>query len=172
MTGFIFWLVISAAIAVWFVKTAEAKFVEAEEEPMTTTEGAMYFLIPFVAPLVCFALSASFVGMIAAIAFGAAIIAVTVKLIRGFIPIKLAELFTLTVCGIAQNTKMTTLGNISPVTILYIVAMLLITIAVILLSTDWEMSDDISDDDAKNIAVSMFCVAIAAIAIMVIVKML
>ena len=110
--------------------------------------------------------------MIAAIAFGAAIIAVTVKLIRGFIPIKLAELFSLAACGIAKNAKMTTLGNMSPATILYIVAMLIITIAVIMLSTDWEMSDDISDDDAKNIAVSMFCVAIAVIAIMVIIKML
>ena len=171
MTGFIFWLVISAAIAVWFTKTVEANFAKAEQ-PMTASEGALHFLVPFVAPLVCFPLSSTGAGMIAAIAFGAGMIVITVKLIRGFVPIKLAELATLTVCGIAQNTKMTTLGNISPATILYIVAMLLITITVILLSTDWEMSDDISDDDAKNIAVSMFCVAIAVIAIMVIVKML
>ncbi len=171
MTGFIFWLVISAAIAVWFTETVKANFVKAEQ-PMTASEGALHFLVPFVAPLVCFALSSTGAGMIAAIAFGVGMIVITVKLIRGFVPIKLAELATLTACGIAQSIKMTMLGNISPVTILYIVAMLLITITVILLSTDWEMSDDISDDDAKNIAVSMFCVAIAIIAIMVIIKML
>lgn len=169
MVGYIFWIAISAAIAVWFMKSVEAQFAKAKE-PMTATEGLTHFIVPFVMPIVAYALSSTIAGQIVAILFGVTIIGVSAMKIPGYVRQKVLEIATIGVAGLAQSINQI-IGNLSIWILVYVVIMVIIAAVVATVSTDWD-TEDISDDALRNIAVSIFCITLAVIAIMITANML
>jgi hypothetical protein len=167
MVGYIFWIVLSAAIAIWFMKLVEAQFAKAEA-PLTASEGILVFIIPFIMPLVCFALSATIAGQITAIIFGIAIIVISLKWIPGYIGPKIAEIAVIAFCGIAQILK---IGDLGTWAMIYAIIMLAIAIATAVASTDWA-EKELGDEDFRNLSIAAVFLAIAVIAVMVTTNML